>query len=202
MPDDGESSRPRIESSVDLPQPDGPAIATYSPFWISRWMPRQGVRLDLVRGEDLGEARQLDQRRGAFAHAHSFFIRDEVTGSVDFFEAVDDDHRGVVRERSAREGPGQRQGAVGRDRRRAARAELAQAVEQARLAQLFPASAAGASRTPSVKSTRRSPRLESAAALLVRGAGHDAQHGAGAGESAGTLRRRVSSSGDGWPAFA
>src|SRR5260221_924596 len=27
----GESRRPRIESKVDLPQPDGPAIDTYSP---------------------------------------------------------------------------------------------------------------------------------------------------------------------------
>ena len=30
-PLDGVSSRPRIERSVDLPQPDGPAIDTYSP---------------------------------------------------------------------------------------------------------------------------------------------------------------------------
>src|ERR1700752_3733137 len=35
----GVSNRPRIESSVDLPQPDGPAIETYSPCLISRWMP-------------------------------------------------------------------------------------------------------------------------------------------------------------------
>src|SRR5215208_4663928 len=28
-----------MESSVDLPQPDGPAIAMYSPLLISRWMP-------------------------------------------------------------------------------------------------------------------------------------------------------------------
>ena len=27
----GVSSRPKIDSSVDLPQPDGPAIDTYSP---------------------------------------------------------------------------------------------------------------------------------------------------------------------------
>ena len=33
----GVSSSPRIESSVDLPQPDGPAIDTYSPLPISRW---------------------------------------------------------------------------------------------------------------------------------------------------------------------
>src|ERR1700683_4465775 len=37
-PSDGESSKPRIERSVDLPQPDGPLIATYSPRLICRWM--------------------------------------------------------------------------------------------------------------------------------------------------------------------
>src|SRR4026208_785703 len=39
LPSVGESSRPRIDSSVDLPQPDGPAIAMYSPVLISRWIP-------------------------------------------------------------------------------------------------------------------------------------------------------------------
>src|SRR5918994_1560029 len=39
LPSVGESSSPRIDSSVDLPQPDGPAIAMYSPLLISRWMP-------------------------------------------------------------------------------------------------------------------------------------------------------------------
>src|SRR4029077_18709392 len=33
----GESSRPRIDSRVDLPHPEGPAIETYSPFPISMW---------------------------------------------------------------------------------------------------------------------------------------------------------------------
>src|SRR5262249_18099174 len=33
------SSRPRIESSVDLPQPEGPEIDTYSPRWISMCTP-------------------------------------------------------------------------------------------------------------------------------------------------------------------
>jgi hypothetical protein len=28
-----------MDSSVDLPQPDGPAIDTYSPLSIWRWMP-------------------------------------------------------------------------------------------------------------------------------------------------------------------
>src|SRR5262252_6703784 len=35
----GESRRPSSESSVDLPQPDGPAIDTYSPWPISRCTP-------------------------------------------------------------------------------------------------------------------------------------------------------------------
>src|SRR6185436_19179299 len=38
-PSVGESSRPRIDRSVDLPQPDGPAIDTYSPLLICRWIP-------------------------------------------------------------------------------------------------------------------------------------------------------------------
>src|SRR5262245_47776163 len=33
----GESSRPRIDSSVDLPQPDGPEMAMYSPRSIFRF---------------------------------------------------------------------------------------------------------------------------------------------------------------------
>ena len=41
LPSDGESSRPRIDSSVDLPQPDGPEMATYSPCLISMWMPER-----------------------------------------------------------------------------------------------------------------------------------------------------------------
>ena len=28
-----------MESSVDLPQPEGPAMATYSPLLICRWIP-------------------------------------------------------------------------------------------------------------------------------------------------------------------
>src|SRR5215207_87456 len=39
LPSLGVSSRPRIDSRVVLPQPEGPAIETYSPFLISRWMP-------------------------------------------------------------------------------------------------------------------------------------------------------------------
>src|SRR3954468_413482 len=30
-----------MESSVDLPQPEGPAMATYSPWRMSRWMPER-----------------------------------------------------------------------------------------------------------------------------------------------------------------
>src|SRR4051812_49094883 len=38
-PSVGESSRPRMDRSVDLPQPDGPAIDTYSPLLMWRWIP-------------------------------------------------------------------------------------------------------------------------------------------------------------------
>src|SRR5882672_7754160 len=38
-PSVGESRRPRMERRVDLPQPEGPAIETYSPFLMSIWMP-------------------------------------------------------------------------------------------------------------------------------------------------------------------
>src|SRR5467141_943851 len=38
-PSVGESRRPRIDRSVDLPHPDGPAIETYSPLLIKRWIP-------------------------------------------------------------------------------------------------------------------------------------------------------------------
>src|SRR5947199_1241427 len=39
LPSLGVSSSPRIDSSVVLPQPEGPAIDTYSPLRISMWMP-------------------------------------------------------------------------------------------------------------------------------------------------------------------
>src|SRR5438128_10231769 len=38
FPSEGESSRPRIDSSVDFPHPDGPAIDTYSPRLMSMLM--------------------------------------------------------------------------------------------------------------------------------------------------------------------
>ena len=42
-PDVGTSSSPRTDSSVDLPQPDGPVMATYSPAAISRSMRSRAV---------------------------------------------------------------------------------------------------------------------------------------------------------------
>src|SRR6185295_11007383 len=39
LPSLGVSSRPRIDSRVVLPQPEGPAMEMYSPLWISMWMP-------------------------------------------------------------------------------------------------------------------------------------------------------------------
>ena len=64
------SSRPRIESSVDLPQPDGPAIETYSPLLDLEVNAGERVRLDFVGVEDLGDALQLDQRLGMSVRAH------------------------------------------------------------------------------------------------------------------------------------
>src|SRR5437773_11540668 len=39
LPFEGVSSKPKIDNSVDLPQPDGPAMETYSPSRISKWIP-------------------------------------------------------------------------------------------------------------------------------------------------------------------
>jgi hypothetical protein len=39
LPSLGVSSRPRMDSRVVLPQPEGPAMEMYSPFRISRWIP-------------------------------------------------------------------------------------------------------------------------------------------------------------------
>src|SRR4029434_1749447 len=39
LPAEGVSSSPRIDSKVVLPQPDGPAMETYSPGRMSRWIP-------------------------------------------------------------------------------------------------------------------------------------------------------------------
>jgi len=38
-PEVGVSSRPRIDSRVDLPQPEGPEIDTYSPRWMLKCTP-------------------------------------------------------------------------------------------------------------------------------------------------------------------
>jgi hypothetical protein len=50
LPSEGVSSRPRMDSRVVLPQPEGPAMETYSPFLISRWIPdRAWVSTSSVR---------------------------------------------------------------------------------------------------------------------------------------------------------
>src|SRR5579859_2899078 len=55
----GESRSPRIESRVDLPHPDGPAIDTYSPrsIWTltfeSAWVSTSSVEKTLVRSCNL-----------------------------------------------------------------------------------------------------------------------------------------------------
>ena len=62
VPPVGVSSRPRIDRSVDLPQPDGPAIDTYSPLLDLHVDAGERVRLDFVGVEHLRHAVQLDQR--------------------------------------------------------------------------------------------------------------------------------------------
>ncbi len=52
----GVSSSPKIDSSVDLPHPDGPAIDTYSPRRNLQMNAAQRVRLDLIGIEDLLDA--------------------------------------------------------------------------------------------------------------------------------------------------
>ena len=60
-PSVGVSSRPRIESSVVLPHPDGPAMATYSPLLDVEVDVGERVRLDLVGEEDLLDALELNE---------------------------------------------------------------------------------------------------------------------------------------------
>ncbi len=71
-PSVGESSKPRIDSSVDLPQPDGPAMEMYSPVLDLQVNPGERVRLDFVGEEDLGDAVEMDQRRRGRVHRDSF----------------------------------------------------------------------------------------------------------------------------------
>ena len=57
-----------IDSSVDLPQPEGPDMATYSPLLIGKVHARQRVRFDLIGVENLGQVFNLDQRLSCFSH--------------------------------------------------------------------------------------------------------------------------------------
>ena len=68
MPPVGVSSRPMIESSVDLPQPDGPDMATYSPLSIDKVHAGERVGFDFVGVEDLGHILNLDQRLRGVSH--------------------------------------------------------------------------------------------------------------------------------------
>ena len=64
MPSVGVSSRPRIESSVVLPQPDGPGDRDVLAVLDLEVDLREGVGLDFVGVEDLLDAFQSDQRIG------------------------------------------------------------------------------------------------------------------------------------------
>ena len=62
LPSVGVSSRPRIDSSVDLPQPDGPGDRHVLALLDLEVDPRQGVGLDFVRVEDLLQVVERDER--------------------------------------------------------------------------------------------------------------------------------------------
>ena len=67
LPSVGVSSSPRIDSRVDLPQPEGPAIETYSPLLISRWMPdRAWVSTSSVRKTLVTPSRRISGSSAAF----------------------------------------------------------------------------------------------------------------------------------------
>ena len=57
-----------IDSSVDLPQPDGPDMATYSPLLTDEVNARERVGLDFVGVEDLGHVLNLNQRLARVCH--------------------------------------------------------------------------------------------------------------------------------------
>ena len=49
--------------SVDLPEPDGPIRATYSPCSIVSVAPSQRLDLDLAQVVDLGNGREFNERQ-------------------------------------------------------------------------------------------------------------------------------------------
>ena len=60
-PSVGTSRQPRMCISVDLPEPDGPMTATYSPRPISRLTPRSACHLERAAAVDLAHVAQRDR---------------------------------------------------------------------------------------------------------------------------------------------
>ena len=61
-----------MESSVDLPHPEGPDMATYSPFADGKMHARQRVGFDFIGVEDLGHGFNVDQRLAVLCHVCAF----------------------------------------------------------------------------------------------------------------------------------
>ena len=67
----GVSRQPRMCMRVDLPEPEGPMMATYSPWLIDRLTPRNAATLERSRPVDLGDPLQLDHGVVLWSHRGS-----------------------------------------------------------------------------------------------------------------------------------
>ncbi len=70
LPSVGVSRSPSSASSVDLPQPEGPEMERNSPLRDVEVDAVERVRLEVVRVEDLGDAREADH--GFVLHSSPF----------------------------------------------------------------------------------------------------------------------------------
>src|SRR4051812_33799788 len=115
LPSVGESSRPRIDRSVDLPQPDGPAMAMYSPLLISRWIPaRACVSTSSVKNTFVTPSRWMSDCADVFICAPCGWLRtsafelypverielrhvgqNDLVAGLESFEDLDGVHRGA-----------------------------------------------------------------------------------------------------------
>src|SRR6185295_4564302 len=81
LPSLGVSSRPRIDSRVVLPQPEGPAIETYSPLRISMWIPdRAWVSTSSVRNTLVTPSRRISGSADAFIGSSISLDRRPIAG--------------------------------------------------------------------------------------------------------------------------
>ena len=73
FPSVDEFSSPITDSSVDLPQPDGPLMETYSPCVDGEMNVVERPGLDFVGVEDLLDALQVDEVRGVHGFLRRFY---------------------------------------------------------------------------------------------------------------------------------